>query len=332
MIDQDDPLGNALAWTQAGKKAAFATVIKTWGSSPRPAGSQMAVAADGGFAGSISGGCIEGAAIQESLESIKSGKPKIMDFLATNDMAWQVGLACGGEVRVLIAPAPETAAIRRLVERKPAALVTDVATGDHAVIERDAASGSLRLSADALARARTLIAADKAGFVDPDEKLFANVFNPPLRLIVVGAVHIAQSLVPIARECGFGVTVVDPRAAFLTEARFPGAVKSPLWPDEAMAELAIDTRTAVVVLSHDPKIDDPALKAALGSDAFYIGALGSKKNHERRRARLAEAGFDETALDRIHGPVGLDLGSKAPSEIALAIVAEMVQAKNRGAA
>lgn len=332
MTQQDDPLVRALAWAESGRAPALATVVKTWGSSPRQPGSAMAVAPDGAFAGSVSGGCIEGAVIEDAMDALKAGRPRIAEFGATDEMAWQVGLACGGQVRVLIAPAPDATSLKRLIDAKPAALVTEVASGKHAIVERDAASGSLALDAAALAKVRALIAADRSGFVDEGETLFAGVFNPPLRLIVVGAVHIAQSLVPIAREAGFGVVVVDPRGAFATEARFPGVAKSAAWPDEALAEIGIDTRTAVVVLSHDPKIDDPALRAALESEAFYIGALGSRKNHEKRLARLAESGFDAVQLGRIHGPVGLDLGGKSPAEIALAIVAQMVQVKNRGGA
>ena len=292
----------------------------------------MAVAPDGAFEGSVSGGCIEGAVIEEAMDAIESGRARIAEFGATNEMAWQVGLACGGQVQVLIAPAPDATSLRKLVRAKPAALVTEIATGKHAVVDRESAAGSLSLGAAQLAKVRALIAADRSAYVDEGETLFAAVANPPLKLVVVGAVHIAQSLVPIAREAGFGVTVVDPRGAFATEARFPGVAKSAAWPDEALADIGIDTRTAVVALSHDPKIDDPALIAALKSDAFYVGALGSKKNHEKRLGRLAGAGFAADELARIHGPVGLDLGGKSPADIALAIVAQMVQVKNRGGA
>lgn len=156
-----------------------------------------------------------------------------------------------------------------------------------------------------------------------DGEWFLNVFNPPLRLIVVGAVHIAQPLARIGALAGYDVTVVDPRTAFASEERFPGTRLVTDWPDEAMAALAPDRRTAVVTLTHDPKLDDPALKAALASPCFYIGALGSRKTHGARRERLAAAGFDEAALARIHGPAGLSIGAKSPAEIAVAIMAEI---------
>ena len=155
---------------------------------------------------------------------------------------------------------------------------------------------------------------------------FVQVFNPPLRLVVVGAVHIAQALVPMAQIAGYAVTVVDPRRAFAAAERFPGVVLRHDWPDEAMAALAPDARTAVVTLTHDPKIDDPALVGALQSEAFYIAALGSKRTHAARVARLAEAGFDEATIARIHGPAGLALGAVSPAEIAISVIAEMTRA------
>lgn len=158
-----------------------------------------------------------------------------------------------------------------------------------------------------------------------DGPVFVQVFNPPLRLIIVGAVHIAQSLAPMAQLCGYAVTIVDPRGAFATAERFPDVSLAVEWPDEAMAELKLDRRTAVVALTHDPKLDDPALDQALRSDAFYIAALGSKKNHAARCERLRVEGHAEAALGRIHGPAGLDIGAISPSEIAVAILAQITQ-------
>ena len=159
-----------------------------------------------------------------------------------------------------------------------------------------------------------------------DGPLFIQVFNPPLRLMVVGAVHIAQALVPIASLTGYDVTVIDPRGAFASDARFPGVDVRQDWPDEALEELRPDARTAVVTLTHDPKLDDPALDVALRSDAFYIAALGSRRTHAARRERLAALGHDDAAMDRIHGPAGLSLGAVSPAEIAIAVMAEMTQA------
>lgn len=175
--------------------------------------------------------------------------------------------------------------------------------------------------------ARAALTADKARLVDTaDGAVFLNPFNPPLRLIVVGAVHIAEPLVPMAALAGYAVTVIDPRRAFARETRFAGAELIVDWPDEAMPALALDGRCAVVVLTHDPKIDDPALDATLASSAFYIGALGSGRTHAKRLDRLRSAGFDAAALERIRGPIGLAIGARTPAEIAIAILAQMTAA------
>lgn len=169
-----------------------------------------------------------------------------------------------------------------------------------------------------------VVKSDKSRTIEgPDGEWFLNVFNPPLRLILVGAVHIAQPLARMAGDLGYDVAVIDPREAFASEERFPGVHLVRSWPDEAMSELAPDARTAVVTLTHDPKLDDPALQVALKAPCFYIGSLGSKKTHAARLERLTAAGFDEAALARIHGPVGLAIGARSPAEIAVSILAEM---------
>ncbi|MFO1036553.1 MAG: XdhC family protein [Geminicoccaceae bacterium] len=171
---------------------------------------------------------------------------------------------------------------------------------------------------------------DRSGSVEtPDGPAFLQVFNPPLRLVVVGAVHIAQALVPMAALAGYAVTVLDPRRGFATEARFPGVTIDHDWPDEAMERLGPDTRTAVVALTHDPKIDDPALEVTLRSEAFYIAALGSRRTHAGRLERLRAAGFDDATLARIHGPAGIDIGAISPAEIAISVLAEMTAALRR---
>ena len=212
-------------------------------------------------------------------------------------------------------------------QKRPVALVTDLDNGEEAVIDGgEAVAGALMLSSPAFDAAEAAIRADRSGRLpEPNDHLFVDVFNPPLRLIVVGAVHIAQALVPMARLAGYDVTVVDPRRAFATDSRFPDVTLRHDWPDAALAALAPDTRTAVVTLTHDPKLDDPALTVALDSPAFYAGALGSTRTHAKRLARLADAGVSETALRRIHGPLGLPLGGRAPAEIAIATLAQMTQ-------
>jgi len=218
--------------------------------------------------------------------------------------------------------------------KRPVALVSDLGSGAQVLVFDDDVSGDLALSEAQLGAARTALAQDRSGRLPDDSSPgggpFVHVYTPPLRLILVGAVHIAQPLAPMAALAGYAVTVVDPRGAFATDARFPGVALSTDWPDEALEALAPDRRTAVVTLTHDPKLDDPALEVALRSDAFYIGALGSRKTHGRRLARLREAGFDEAMMARIHGPVGLSIGARSPAEIALSILSEITQVLRTG--
>jgi xanthine dehydrogenase accessory factor len=212
--------------------------------------------------------------------------------------------------------------------KRPVALVTDLKSGAQAVVHPNDCSGALQLDAETLAAVRRQLRDDRSGTIaGAPGQLFVQAFNPPLRLIIVGAVHIAQSLAPMASLTGYAVTVIDPRRAFATDARFPEFTLLGDWPDEAMTALKPDSRTAVVTLTHDPKLDDPALQVALRSDAFYIGALGSKKTHASRCARLTEAGFGEADLARIHGPAGLDIGAKSPAEIAVSVMAEVTAAR-----
>jgi len=219
------------------------------------------------------------------------------------------------------------AVLEARARKRSLALVTNIKTGAQSLVTNTEVSGDLTLDGAALAAAREALRHDRSGTLKAvDGALFVHVFNPPLRLIIVGAVHIAQALAPIAALAGYDVTIVDPRGAFATEARFPGVALTEEWPDDAMKRLAPDSRTAVVTLTHDPKLDDPALHVALRSEAFYIGSLGSKKTHASRQARLAEAGFTPAEMARIHGPIGLKLGGRAPAEIAIAIMAQVIRA------
>lgn len=211
--------------------------------------------------------------------------------------------------------------------KRPVALVSDIESGEEALIDDgEAVAGTLVLPAPALRAVEAAIRRDRSGrLAEPGSHLFVQVFNPPLRLVLVGAVHIAQALAPMAEIAGYDVTIVDPRRAFASDRRFPGVTLRSDWPDEALRDMDIDRRTAVVTLTHDPKLDDPALTRALESEAFYIGALGSTRTHAKRLERLAEAGLDGESLRRIHGPLGLPLGGRAPAEIAIATLAQMTQ-------
>ena len=321
-IAHDQMPEQALDWHRASKGAVIATVVETWGSAPRPVGSQLVISGEGEIAGSVSGGCVEGAVVAEALDAIDSGKASVMSFGVSDDEAFAVGLACGGEIKVAIEPVgphiPE-AMLSELVSarasRKMVALAVNPSTWERRLIS---ASGDDPLATAVATRAR----ADKSGFEDD---WFIGLHNPPLRMVVVGAVHIAQPLLTIARRSGYDPVLIDPRVAFGSSARFPGETIVHDWPDEALAAHGLDPRTAVVTLTHDPKLDDPAIRTALGSDCFYLGCLGSTRTHGKRVTRLKDAGFDDDAIERIHAPVGLDIGSKSPAEIAISIMAQITQ-------
>ncbi|WP_375699643.1 XdhC family protein [Pseudophaeobacter sp. TrK17] len=315
--DTTSPAGAAeiaLDWHQAGCGAALATVVQTWGSAPRRVGAQLVVSGDGRLEGSVSGGCVEGAVVMEAQEALADGKHRVLEYGVSDGDAFAVGLACGGTIRILVEPVGGSMPVDLLADlvaaqkaRDQVAYEVNLTTGIGAVL-REAYPERMRL--------------DRSG-VEEDGETFVAVHNPPLKLIVVGAVHIAQALVPMAQLAGYDAAVIDPRAAFASPDRFPGVTLLEDWPDEAVAALGLDARTALVLLTHDPKLDDPALEAGLRQKCFYIGALGSKRTHAKRVERMLAAGFGAQDIDRIHGPVGLDIGAAGPAEIAVAILAEM---------
>ena len=313
-----------LAWLDEGRDCALATVIETWGSSPRPVGSQLLVDSSGDFTGSVSGGCVEGAVITTAREALSSGNPELLKFGVSDNDAWEVGLACGGTIRVFVAPCPEhdiVAAIAQAYEKKQSAvLVTCLTDNSHqlAIDTLDVFAGELRSACEQAVRM------DKSRYVEiGDEQFFIQVHSLPLRLLVIGAVHIAQALIPFARTAGYRVELIDPRRAFASVDRFPDAELSHQWPDVALQRLQPDRRTAVVTLTHDSKLDEPALQRALGSEAFYVGALGSRRTHDARCKRLLDSGVSEADVARIHAPIGLDIGAATPVEIAIAIIADI---------
>jgi len=222
-----------------------------------------------------------------------------------------------------------SAAVHSQAEQRPVVLLRNLGSTERWLLDPSGSSDGLEGLSDALrARCYEALKHDGASIIELDEQRYLlQTLSPPYRLILIGAVHIAQALVPMARTAGYAVSLIDPRPAFATPARFPGIELIDAWPQDVMDELTLTSRTAVVTLSHDPKIDEPALAGALRSDAFYIGALGSKRNHASRLGRLTELGFDTAALERIAGPVGLDLGGRSPAEIAVAILAQMIQAR-----
>ena len=307
-------------WVAAGHRVALAFVIQTWGSSPRPVGSVMVVREDMTVEGSVSGGCVEGAVIDAALESLASGAGQRLDFGVADAAAWEVGLSCGGRIAVLVTPVADDG----LPATGLAALVDDMAARRAGARTLDARTGAMLNAGAGDAGPDCALSADETAFT------FGH--QPPRRVVIIGGVHITQFLAPMARQAGYDVIVIDPRAVFSADSRFPGTTCLTAWPDEAMVELRPDARTAVVTLTHDPKIDDPGLQAALAGEAFYIGCLGSRRTHAARCDRLREAGFGERDLARIHGPVGLDIGARTPAEIAVSILAQMIAVERKGTA
>lgn len=299
MADNDTVIEAARAWR--GAPLALATVVSTWGSAPRPRGSHMIVHQDGRFAGSVSGGCVENEILTTAAAVIAGAPFQLKRYGVADAAAWEAGLPCGGEIRVMVQPVAvdgfDAELFDRIAEARGAGRPLDVIT------DLDTGQSSLRAI---------------------HGTAFINRYEPPRRLLIVGAVQIAQALAGIARELGVAATVVDPRARFLTEERFPGVALDDRWPDDAITALRPDRATAVVTLSHDAKIDDPALAAALAAPTGYVAALGSRRSHAARRERLAALGVAAVDVDRIDAPAGLDIGAIGPPEIALSIAAAMI--------
>lgn len=320
----------ARGWLDEGERVVWATVVGTWSSSPRPLGSQMAIAEGGRFAGSVSGGCVESAVLVAAREVFAGGPARTLEYGVSSEQAWEVGLPCGGTIAVHLGEASRPS-VARLIEararRESVARVIDLVSGAEALWE-PGQPNPLVGDEEALVRsvAQALHREQSQRIELAGRRLFVHVVAAPLRLVVVGAVHLTQTLAELAMLSGLDVTVVDPRTAFATPERFPGVALSHDWPDAALESLRLDRRSAVVVLSHDAKLDEPALGVALRSDCFYVGALGSQRTQAARRARLSEAGIADEALRRIHGPVGLDIGALTTPEIAISIMAELIRA------
>jgi len=299
-------------WDAAGEEIALCTVVETWGSSPRPLGSKMAVTRSGKMAGSVSNGCIEGAVFEEAQNVLKSGAPKIAAFGVADDVAFEVGLACGGHIEVFIQPlGPVHRQLVGMLDRnEPATLRTNLASGQAELIKGTPQGSEL---------ARR------------DGDLFVEPFRRPAHLVIVGAIHIAIPLHRLAKLMGYHVTVIDARAKFATKERFPEADELIVaWPDEAMSKLDIDSSVYVVILTHDPKFDLPALRSVLAREPGYNGGIGSRKINQNRYDALRREGFTEEQLSRVHGPIGLDLGGRGAEETALGILAEVTTVRFGG--
>lgn len=329
-------------WQADQEPIALATVIQTWGSAPRRAGAKMALSPGGKIAGSVSGGCVEGAVYEAGVEVLRTNRPQLLHFGVADETAWDVGLACGGSIDIFVKPldAEFFAALRSVLrEEQPAVLVT-VVRGPEKLLGRELLMreggkviGSLndKLDPDALELARETLAKGESRRVTlaEDIEIFIEAILPPPTLVAVGGVHITIALMTLAKTLGYRTVVVDPRSAFGSEERFPNVDRLiPSWPEEAFRQIPITRSTAIAMLTHDPKLDDPALKIALSSQAFYVGALGSKTTQAKRRERLLEEGLTEAQLNRLHGPIGLDIGAGTPEEIAMSIMAQIVAERN----
>jgi xanthine dehydrogenase accessory factor len=303
-------------WRGRGEGVAIATVVATRRSAPRPVGAKFAVSERGEMCGSVSGGCVENDVAVQAQEVIASGKPRMLSYGISDDEALGVGLPCGGEIDVFVQEED-----RHLAERI-------ASLGEQrAVLFTNLDDGSQRLVLEGdESIADELLRGNHSKVVELERRrVFADVFGPPPRLLVFGAIDTAESLCLSAKQLGWRTIVADARGRFATAERIPSADEVIVaWPQDVLALVQPDHATAVVVLTHDEKFDLPALTGTLATDAFYIGAIGSRRNQEKRRERLLEAGVSEEALERIHGPAGLDLGAHTPAETALSILAEIL--------
>jgi xanthine dehydrogenase accessory factor len=321
-----DVLKAARSWIDRDGRVALATVVGTWGSAPVGVGGQMVVAADGRFEGSVSGGCVEGEVIAEAEDILADGKPKTLTFGVADETAWQVGLPCGGQIKVFLERLDEASgpplldrAIAARSSRRGLVIRTRLNDGRREFFEREDDRGDEDI--------RQHFANGESELQGtPDGEVFLHALVPPARVLIIGATHIGQILAQLVKLAGYEVVVIDPRTAFAAETRFPGTRLDTEWPQDTIPKIGLDPYTAVVALAHVGHIDDEALKLAMRSDCFYVGALGSRRNHAKRMQRLKDAGFSDAEIGRISSPIGINIGAQSPPEIAIAIMAQLVLA------
>jgi xanthine dehydrogenase accessory factor len=331
-----DLLDDYARFAAAGTRFGRAVVTSVWGSAPRAEGASMLAAADGTIAGSVSGGCVESATALEIGAAIERGSPKLVTFGVTNERAWEVGLACGGTIEIFVEPTINPQALTAARDAGGSVVATIIAgagSGSSALVnEEGQVEGRLpvplpvdTLRTTSLAALRREASASHTFETDDGPvTVFFEVFARQPRLVIFGAGQIAVALVPLAKALGYHTIVADGRQAFLDPERFPSADELMLaWPGEAFKRIGLDSTCYICLLSHDPKFDEPALQVALRSPAAYVGAIGSRKTQAARRERLRELGLTDSQIERLHGPIGLDLGGRQPAETALAILAEM---------
>ena len=331
-----DILTDIQHWQKEGDVIALATVIQSWGSAPRKVGSHMAFTLSGKITGSVSGGCVENAVIEAGMQTLKTNHPQLLHFGVADETAWEVGLACGGSIDVFVQPldAQIFQELKRVIKNEESTKhITVIGGADESlgkqvlIQENQIVSGSFGNETDSLVLSLSSeISTSRRVKLNESVEVFANVIQPSPTLVVVGGVQIAIALVSLAKTLGYQTILIDPRKAWGNETRFPHVDKLiQMWVDDAFEQIKINSATAVAVLTHDPKIDDPAIKLALNSSAFYVGALGSKNTNAKRNERFRSDGVSESQINNIHAPIGLDIGAQNPEEIALAIMSQIVQ-------
>lgn len=327
-------------WIEEGRdEIAIATVLNTWGSAPRRPGAKMAIDSEGHLTGSVSGGCVEGAVIEAARDLLETGDARLLHFGVVDETAWSVGLACGGSIDIFVEKLDVALfdQIRRLINDDRAGTISTIVKGPPDILgqkvvvdDQGKISGSMFPDlAERVVNTSKAVAQNKMVALDPDTRIFVDHIRPSPTLVAVGGGEIAIALTRMAHLLGYRTVVVDPRRVFASDERFPHVDQLlQSWPRSAFAQIELTPDTAVALLTHDPKIDDPSLRILLDEDVFYIGALGSRKTHAKRLERLAKLGFSGSQTDQIHAPIGLDIGASNPQEIALAIMAEIVSARN----
>ncbi len=328
-MNEKEIFAQAEEWLKNKLEIVIITVIDTWGSSPRPIGSSMIVNSRNDIVGSVSGGCIENFVFAKSLDIIKSGKYKILEFGVTNSQAWEVGLTCGGKIKVLLEKFSYTdlKTIKKINkvfnDEGKLIILTDLSNGKREIIESKPINNNFF----------SKIFANETSKINifNNNNFFCKVFSSQYKLIIIGAVHISESLVKLANILNFKVFLIDPRNNF-NKSNFKNIAQLLTeWPDEGLKKININDKTCIVTLTHDPKLDDPAIIYSLKSDPLYIGCLGSVRTHDARIKRLTKKGFTKKDLSRINGPIGLDINAKTPAEIACAIIAQIISKKNNNA-
>ncbi len=319
-------------WCDEGADIALATVVKTWGSGPRRPGAKMALTSDSRLTGSVSGGCVESAVVEEGKEVLKTREPKLLTFGVADETAWDVGLSCGGTIEIFVEVLKEevfgalATAFREERGIAKGTVISGVDAGKTIIVTNETSSD---VGIEALAHQVLRAGRSDSVVLEDDSVVFIDVELPRPVLIMVGGVHVAVALTSVANSLGYRTVVVDPRGVFCSEERFSHASKIVrAWPDDALRTIGINRSTAVATLTHDPKLDDPALEVALSSDAFYVGALGSRRTHDKRCKRLSDRGVSNGDLARIKAPIGLSIGSRSPEEISLSIMGEIVATRN----